>query len=312
MMTQKINKLKQIDDYIADDIHTSIKKNLSEIKNEMYYFLILNFIALIITIIIAFLILKDIFKKLENLNNGVENLLITKNTSSRIEINSNDEIAVISTNFNKYLQTIDDGIKDDNIFIDNANKTIANVKKGCYINIISGHTSNNSLEIFKNSVNDMIYSTRIHFEDLTQLLDEYSNYDYRNELKLQDIDEDGVFGLLSKDINKLRDAITSMLVENKSNGLTLERSSNVLRDNVNILNTNSIQSAAALEETAASLEEMTKNISNNTNSIVKMADIANILYQSSQDGHALANETTLAMNEQLKQQQLVKLEKDLL
>jgi len=297
MMTQKINKLKKIDDYLAKDIKSSIEKKLNDIKSKMFYFLVLNFIALLITIVIASLILRDIFKKLQNLNKGIENLLITKNTSSRIEIDSSDEIATISNNFNEYLQSIEDAINEDNIFIDNANKTIENVKKGCYTDIISGSTSNKSLEVFKNSVNDMISSTREHFENLTKLLDEYSRHNYRNKLNLQGIEKDGVFGLLSKDINKLRDAITGMLVENKANGLTLERSSNVLRDNVNILNQNSTQSAAALEETAASLEEITTNISNNTNNIVKMAGIANILNKSSLDGQSLANETTNAMNE---------------
>ncbi len=297
MMTQKINKLKKVDDYLAIDIKKTITQKLESIKTDMYYFLILNLIALIITVIVAFLILKDIFTKLTNLNCGIENLLTTKDTSSRIDINSNDEIAVISNNFNTYLQSIDDGIKEDNIFIDLANETIENVKRGCYTNTISGHTSNNSLEIFKNSVNDMIQSTRKHFEDLTTLLDEYSRYDYKNKLQLEGIDEDGVFGLLSKDINTLREAITGMLVENKSNGLTLERSSNILRDNVNVLNVNSTQSAAALEETAASLEEITTNITNNTNNIVQMAGIANVLRKSSYDGQELANQTTSAMND---------------
>ena len=297
MMTQKINKLKIVDDYLAKDIKSSIGQKLSDIKSNMFYFLVLNFIALIVTVVIAFLIIKDIFKKLANLNTAVEDLLITKNTSSRIEINSKDEIAVISNNFNSYLQSIEDGINEDNIFIDNANETIENVKKGCYTETISGHTSNRSLEVFKNRVNDMISSTRAHFENLTKLLDEYSEHNYKNKLKLHDIDEEGVFGLLSKDINKLRDSITVMLVENKSNGLTLERSSTVLRDNVNILNKNSTQSAAALEETAASLEEITTNISNNTTNIVKMAGIANLLSTSSKDGESLANQTTNAMNE---------------
>ena len=297
MMTKKINKLKEIDDYLALDIQKTITKKLEEIKKDMYSFLILNFIAFIITVVVAFLILKDIFKKLADLNNGIESLLTTKDTSSRIDIKSNDEIAIISKNFNSYLQSIDDGIKEDNIFIDLANETIENVKRGFYTNKILGHTSNDSLEIFKNSVNDMIESTRAHFEDLTKLLDEYSKYDYRNELNLKGVDKDGVFGLLTADINKLREAITGMLVDNKSNGLTLERSSNVLRDNVNVLNVNSTQSAAALEETAASLEEITTNITNNTNNIVKMAGIANILRKSSYDGQELANQTTSAMND---------------
>ena len=55
-----------------------------------------------------------------------------------------------------------------------------------------------------------------------------------------------------------------MLVENKSNGLTLDKSSNVLLANVDKLNISS-NAAASLEETAAALEEITSNIRNNNN-----------------------------------------------
>ena len=55
-----------------------------------------------------------------------------------------------------------------------------------------------------------------------------------------------------------------MLVENKTNGLTLDKSSNVLLSNVDKLNLSSNEAAASLEETAAALEEVTSNVRNNT------------------------------------------------
>ena len=60
-----------------------------------------------------------------------------------------------------------------------------------------------------------------------------------------------------------------MLVENKSNGLTLDESSNILLVNVDKLNISSNEVAASLEETAAALEEITSNIRNNTENMAK-------------------------------------------
>ena len=64
-----------------------------------------------------------------------------------------------------------------------------------------------------------------------------------------------------------------MLVQNKSNGLTLEQSSSLLLANVDKLNLSSNEAATSLEETAAALEEITSNIRNNTENIAKWLSI---------------------------------------
>ncbi len=296
-ITSKINKLKKIDDFLADELMNNIDNTLSTTKSNMMFFIILNLIAIAAIVIIAISILRDIFKKLKSLNNAVENLLMSKDTNSRIEVTSKDEIGIISTNFNSYLQTIQDGIDEDNRLIESANVTISKVKKGWYNETIQGHTSNKSLDIFKDSVNDMISSTRQHFVDVNNVLEQYTNHDYRNDLVLHNIDKGGVFELFTTDINKLKSAITEMLLENKSNGLTLDASSDILLENVEKLNNNSNEAAASLEETAAALEEITSNIANNTNNVIKMASYASNVTSSVKDGQALANQTTNAMDE---------------
>ena len=88
-----------------------------------------------------------------------------------------------------------------------------------------------------------------------------------------------------------------MLVENKSNGLTLDESSDILLANVDKLNISSNEAAASLEETAAALEQITSNIRNNTQNIAKMATYSNSVTASAHDGEKLANQTTVAMEE---------------
>jgi methyl-accepting chemotaxis protein len=105
------------------------------------------------------------------------------------------------------------------------------------------------------------------------------------------------FKLVFNGINKLQETITTMLIENKSNGLTLDESSDVLLGNVNKLNVSSNEAAASLEETAAALEEITSNIRNNTQNIAKMSQYSNEVTSSSSQGERLANQTTTAMDE---------------
>ena len=88
-----------------------------------------------------------------------------------------------------------------------------------------------------------------------------------------------------------------MLVENKSNGLTLDESSNILLANVDKLNVSSNEAAASLEETAAALEEITSNIRNTTGNIAEMSNLSDNVTKSSTNGEKLANKTTIAMDE---------------
>ena len=73
-------------------------------------------------------------------------------------------------------------------------------------------------------------------------------------------------------MNNLADIIKwNACRKNKSNGLTLGNSSGIY-GNVDVLNVNSNESAASLEETAAAIEKFHWNISNNTENIVQMSN----------------------------------------
>ena len=258
---------------------------------------IVSLILLIIAIIIGISLVKNIKNGLDTLHKGILNLISTNDVSSRVTVNSQDEIGTISTDFNSYLQSIEDTINEDNELISEARIVMGRVSHGWYSQNIVKSTKNKSLNDFKDNVNEMIQATKNNFNIMNTRLEEYSSYNYTNRLEMPNIEKGGVFDLLVTDINKLRDAINGMLVENKQNGLTLDASSDVLLANVAKLNNNSNEAAAALEETSAALEEITSNISNNTQNIIKMAGFATSLTVSSNEGKVLAEQTTVAMNE---------------
>ena len=109
--------------------------------------------------------------------------------------------------------------------------------------------------------------------------------------------EAGAKEVVSGGLNNLANVVNEMLLENKSNGLTLDESSNILLENVNKLNISSNEAAASLEQTAAALEQMTSNIRSNTQNIAKMADFSDSVTKSASAGEKLANQTTVAMDE---------------
>ena len=77
-------------------------------------------------------------------------------------------------------------------------------------------------------------------------------------------------------------------------------------ENVNTLNISSSKAAASLEETSAALDEVTTNIRNNTESILKVSELSqSIIYQANK-GEELATKTSNSMQDITREVNLVK------
>jgi methyl-accepting chemotaxis protein len=214
-----------------------------------------------------------------------------------LNIKVKDEVGKITEKFNKYILKIENNLIKDKKFIDEAKSIIDRLKIGNFDKTIEAHSSNIVLEEFKDSVNDMILETKRHYEEISYVLAQYANLDYTQELRLNGIASDGIYDILSKDINILKDTITSMLLESKKSGILLEQNATVLLSNVQSLNNNSNKAAAALEQTSAALEEITSNIRSNGENIAKMSNYATELNQSSHQGQTYATQTATAMTD---------------
>ena len=293
-MVRTIDKTTVIIKDLVKSLNNEVEK-LKSSKNTQIS--IISFIIMIIISILAIIIGKSIFKSLKSLEVATDELRKTGKASNRIDITNNDEIAQISKNINQYLDGIEEGIKDDMRFINDTQSVMAKVSKGWIFDHIKADTKNPALIELKTTVNEALSSLEHKFKLLNKILEEYTRLDYRNKLQLEDIEKGGLFDNLINDINSLQSTITKMLIENKANGMTLEQSSTVLLNNVDNLNKNSNEAAAALEETAAALEDITSNISNNTNTVIGMAEQGKELKSAVAKGQKLANETTVAMDD---------------
>jgi methyl-accepting chemotaxis protein len=259
------------------------------------------FVLLFILILLGYLT-RNILVNLKHFQDGLLNFFSFLNRETLhpkpILIDSQDEFGQMAVIVNSNIEAIEKQIDKDNELINDAKVVMARVTNGWYSQFIEKSTQNQSLEDFKNNVNDMIKATRDRFIKVDELLDTYAKYDYTKTMQMSPTDErGGLFEKLVTGINTLQSTITQMLVDNQQNGRTINNSSDILLENVNVLNRNSNESAAALEETAAALEEVTSNISSNTTNIVKMSTFASSVTEAVSKGEKLANETTKAMNE---------------
>ena len=157
----------------------------------------------------------------------------------------------MAAEIDKQMELIFHNLNEDKKLIEEVKNVVNRVKEG-HLNLqIKNTTSNSSLNELKDMLNDMIGTIKENVnEDINVILsslEEYSKLNFVNNIS-------NPSGNVALGWNNLSDIISQMLQENKTNGLTLDESSKILLENVNVLNKASNETAVPLEETAAALE----------------------------------------------------------
>ena len=260
-------------------------------------------ITIAIASIVFFLVFSTLLSNqlINSINNFQEGLLsffgyLNKETKTvgLLDDSTKDEFGTMAKVVNQNISKSKNAIDSDNKFLEEIGKMVLTIKEGYLNKRLENETETQSLEELRHHMNDMLKSLQLrvctNINDISFALDKYAGLDFRHRIQ-------GCNSGVTVGLNNLANIINDMLVENKSNGLTLGESSTILLKNVDTLNRNSNEAAAALEETAAAVEEISSNISNNTNNIVKMSQLASNVTESALKGEKLANQTTDAMNE---------------
>ncbi|MCK9337651.1 MAG: methyl-accepting chemotaxis protein, partial [Arcobacteraceae bacterium] len=293
-----------MDELVVTNLNTTNKMiHESEYHSDLaVYVTIIAFIILIITsITLAYNIISNILKSINLFQTGLFGFfayLNRENTQAElIALDSKDEFGQMAILVNKNISLIQKHMEEDDKFITDTQTVMNRVANGWFSQYIEANSLNPALIQLKTTINLGLDNLKARFITINSILEEYTNQDYRKKLVINDIESGGVFDTLVKDVNKLQDTITQMLIDNKQNGLTLDASSDILLANVDKLNQSSNEAAASLEETAAALEQMTSNIRSNTENIAKMSSLASGVTSSAKNGEILANQTTVAMEE---------------
>ena len=261
--------------------------------------LIISIISIIIFLLLSTYISKSIISLLNIFQDGLFSFFSYLNRESSnvqlIKIDSSDEFGNMAKVVNQNIQKTQKGVEEDRKLIDETINVLSEFEQGDLCQRLNISVSNPALMQLKDVLNNMANNLETNIDNVLNILEEYSNYSYVKKISTNNIKEHLL--KLAQGVNNLGDSITQMLIDNKSNGLTLDESSNILLKNVDSLNVSSNKAAASLEETAAALEEITSNIRNTTENIAKMSNLSNSVTKSSTNGEKLANKTTIAMEE---------------
>ncbi|XOB61181.1 methyl-accepting chemotaxis protein [Campylobacterota bacterium DY0563] len=262
-----------------------------------------EYISQIVQIIIAIALIFHELDERKNGNNLSKELIKflknmdKKDVAFNINTSMSSEYSEIKNIIEEREKMLTEKEKREHVLIEEAKEVMQKVKKGTYSNTIFSKTSNIAIEEFKKTVNDMIEDTKRNYSIMNTVLEEYTNYDYRNNLVLDGITANSELSILVNAVNKLKEAITQMLLENKITGINLQSSSKILLSNVDKLNVSSVESVSSLKNTTTVLEKVTLNVSDISEQTISMSNLANTVVKSSKDGEKLANKTNIAMDE---------------
>ena len=248
-----------------------------------------------ITIGLIFIIVKKATKPIGTLKNGFENLLKSNDSNIKLDVQSNDEIGEVANLFNSYMDKVRAGLKQDEKVIEEANDILEKTGNGFFVYQVNSNAANPYVEDLKNKLNSMINHTKETLDRINETLKNYSEskFDYT-------INDNGIYGDLGSlvaGIKLVGNNTSEILAMIMNTGDSLNESTHTLSKASNQLSTSSNQQAASLEETAAALEQITANIKGNTEASNEMSNLARYVTKSAQNGHKLANETAVAMDD---------------
>ncbi len=284
---------------IENNIAMMIKRSKEEINNVVLEILIISILSVIlVSLIILYISNKILISPIEKLKEGLLQFFKFLNNETtevkQLEVYANDEVGHMSKVVNENIKNTKKIIEEDKQVIAEVSNLVEHISTGELSGRIIKTSSNPSIKELIFVFNDMIQ----HLQDIVKhslnVLKKYQQNDFRVETTMKC---SGEISDLMNGINDLGRTISEMLVENKRNGLTLNKSAKGLLENVDVLNSSSQESASSLEETAAALEEITGNIRENVKHIHTMSQYANELNNSSKQGNDLATKTSVSMDE---------------
>ncbi|MCT7501917.1 methyl-accepting chemotaxis protein [Aliarcobacter cryaerophilus] len=288
----------ELEEKLAIMNKNTIELKLKSEKTMTIVLILIAIISIIIFLTFSIILSNQLINSLKNFQKGLLSFFGYVNKENKnvemLDDKYEDEFGnmakIVNENILKTKATID----SDNKFLEQINEVVEVVKNGYLNKRLEEKVESQSMEKLRIHINEMLYSLQLRIctnvNDISYALEKYAKLDFTHRIK-------GCNSGVTVGLNNLADIINSMLVENKSNGLTLDVSSGILLNNVDILNKNSNEAAAALEETAAAVEEISSNISNNTDNIIQMSKLASNVTNSVTKGETLANQTTESMNE---------------
>ncbi|MDY0050971.1 MAG: methyl-accepting chemotaxis protein [Aliarcobacter sp.] len=281
---------------IAEPID-SVKVAIDHASYIIWVALIILIVAVLIIMVISLVNMRNnILLPILNLKNSIESISNNSTERTRIEVKSNDEIGDVVNSFNNYLDSIEKGLIQDQIVIEESRTIIEKVNAGLLNDRIKGKANSAGVDSLVNEINNMIERMQKNLTILSESLVALSTAKYDYQIPHIDNLTGIIASLLSgtkvtqSSLNEIMCLIEKSNNELASSSTQLANASKKLSDSSNI-------QAASLEETAAAIEEISATVTRSSENAIQMALYAKNVTKSSDTGKELAHKTAISMDE---------------
>ncbi|PHR72418.1 MAG: hypothetical protein COA66_06820 [Arcobacter sp.] len=298
----KMNKLREIDAYISNDIKKDIKELTNNFNTTLYVTLFLASAGLLLIFALSTIITNGIIKSLQNFKEGLnfffQYAVREKDYLKPMDVNGNDEFAQMTIEMNKQIIKTKALIEQDKKVVKEIDDIMGKVSNGFFCYRVKEKGASNEVEMLRQNINKMFESSKVKIDNINSILNNFASN--RFDFDLDSSKRDGLsgdMGSLYTSSKLLGNNISSLMAMIENAGSELKNSTEVLSISSKKLSTSSNEQAASLEETAASVEEITQNIHHNNQNVHSMASLSDELGSLSLHGNELAIKTSQSMEE---------------
>ncbi|MPB71837.1 chemotaxis protein [Campylobacter fetus] len=265
----------------------SMEHTIEDMKKYLFLLtetiIIIIAISIIIGVILSIIITKSIKKSIDTILDGLASFFkfISGETDKpqTIPLTSKDEFGAMANIINNNIQSIKEGLLQDNKTIEESSLVIDSLKKGTLSKIVTVKPHNAQLKELTNLLNEMIKEWHSMISTMQATLTSFSNKDFRARIEIHGIQND-MLGLING-INYLGSEISSMLSGSLKNGQSLEQKSIQLKEYMQNLANQTKNQSTNVNESAAAIEQMSSSmnsVSNMANDVIRHSDdIKNII-----------------------------------
>ena len=252
--------------------------------------------VLIIVILSVINLKKNIIEPITAMKDSIDKLSQDNDLSEKLEVKEANEIGAVVQSFNNYLDSINKGIEQDNIVIEEAKSVINKFQSGLFNTQIESSAYSEGVKVLAQEINILVVSMAKNLDDLSKVLVEFSNANFSFPIQ----HKKGITGEIASILSAARNTGTTMsgvlaMVDQASKSLT--NSVDHLQQSAYELNSASTKQASALEETAASVTQIVSTIQESAKNTVQMSELALTLDSASHEGSQLATKTSESMDE---------------
>ena len=167
------------------------------------------------------------------------------------------------------------------------------MSKNIFKNKINIKTKKQNFQTIADNINQTTNNLSSSFDEMLQFFEKYQKNDFTAEIKNNKSEE---LQTLIEAINKLNVKISRMLLSSLKSGNMFKKNADSLKNNMELLSANIVTQATILEETSASMEEITSSVRNNSLDVDKMLTYSNELLISVKSGYKSAKNSAELMD----------------